>query len=86
MIEIKTEGSKTKAIITLSIGYVISFSSERGCELDALLLRNQILNDLYKKIETIRKEAYEKGWKDAKAKKIAKPKFFNGNINSSWIN
>ena len=45
--------------------------------MDAILLQNQLQSDLEKKIETIRREAYELGWEQAKSKKDRKNDWFN---------
>lgn len=85
MIQISSLSDKVKVQITTSIGYNFTLSYERSCEMDAVLLRNQLQEDLRKKIESIRKDAYELGWKEAKSKKVRKKDWFNGNINSSYV-
>lgn len=85
MFTIKQEGNCVKIEVLSSIRWSITFRHSRNEELDAILLRNQLQTDLSNKIEQIRREAYELGWKDAKSKKIAKRTWFNGNINSDYV-
>ena len=85
MLQITTEKEIVNVNISLSIGWSIDLKYQRHSQIDAVLLRNQIQSDLNNKIETIRREAYELGWKEAKSKKIRKRDWFNGNINSSHV-
>lgn len=71
--------------ITTTIGYEINFENQRSTGLDAELLSNQINSDLYKLIASIRRDAYNLGWEEAKSKKVPKRNWFNGNINSDHI-
>lgn len=82
MITINKEKEKVILNVSMSIGWNIDFTVTRHGEMDAILLRNQIQDDLCKTIEQIRREAYELGWKHAKSKKTPKKDWFNGNINS----
>lgn len=43
----------------------------------AILLKERLEADMERKIESIRRESYEQGWKDAKSKKVAKKTWFN---------
>jgi len=85
MIKISRQQNKVTVNISLSIGWNITLLYERSGEMDAILLQNQLQSDLEKKIETIRREAYELGWKQAKSKKDRKKDWFNGNINSDYV-
>jgi len=85
MITVSNVNYRVKASIKLSIGWTIPFEFERRCEMDAVLLANEINKDLKDKIKAIRRAAYEAGWKDAKSKKVPKKDWFNGNINSDFI-
>lgn len=71
--------------VSMTIGWNINFKAQRSGEMDAILLRNQIQKDLSDKIEKIRRDAYNLGWKEAKSKKVAKRTWFNGNINSDMV-
>lgn len=85
MIKISRQQKDVTVNISLSIGWNIDLTYPRSCDMDAILLSNQIQADLKKKIETIRREAYELGWKQAKSKKVSKKDWFNGNINSDYV-
>lgn len=85
MIKVSREQKDVTVNLSLSIGWNITLRYERSGEMDAILLSNQIQSDLQKKIETIRREAYELGWKQAKSKKVSKKDWFNGNINSEYV-
>lgn len=85
MIKISRQQKDVTVNISLSIGWNIDLTYPRSCDMDAILLSNQIQADLQKKIETIRREAYELGWKQAKSKKDKKKDWFNGNINSDYV-
>jgi len=85
MIQISNQKEKVVVNIQLSINWSIDLLYTRNCEMDAVLLRNQISNDLTEKIKKIRQDAYELGWKQAKAKKGCKKTWFNGNINSDYV-
>lgn len=85
MIKISREQKDVTVNIAMSIGWNITLRYQRSSEMDAILLSNQLQADLQKKIETIRREAYELGWKQAKSKKDRKKDWFNGNINSDYV-
>ena len=55
----------------------IFVSFECGSRMYAELLTNQLNNKLHKLIVLVREEEYNKGWKDAKAKRV-KSKWFAG--------
>ena len=88
MITVSTEKEKVVINVRVDISgvlYNFDLKYTRYCSMDARLLANQINKDLNKKIETIRRTAYELGWKDAKSKKVSKRNWFNGNINSHYV-
>lgn len=85
MIQITSDKGTVTLNLKMSIGWSVDFDYMRNSTMDAILLRNQMQNDLYAKIEKIRKDAYELGWKEAKSKKVAKKTCFNGNINSDFV-
>lgn len=85
MITISTSQEKVIVNVKIDIGYNFDLEYPRHCSMDARLLGNQINKDLQKKIETIRRTAYELGWKEAKSKKMRKKDWFNGNINSDYV-
>lgn len=65
--------------VDLSIGWNIKLKYERNSEMDAILIKNQLQKDLDEKIASIRREAYNQGWKDKQGKKVHKKKnFFTG--------
>lgn len=85
MISVRINETQVVIDINISIGYRVAFRFNNDSNMNAILLRNQINMDLSKKIEQIRREAYELGWKDAKGKKLPKRTWFNGNINSDYV-
>lgn len=85
MIKISRKKENVTVDISLSIGWDIELTYLRSSEMDAILLSNQIEKDLQNRIETIRREAYQLGWKQAKSKKVRKKDWFNGNINSDYV-
>lgn len=67
------------AKIKVNIGLGMIYNVQvKNCEDDAyaILLRARIEKDLSDKLEAIRREAYNEGWKDAKSKKVAKRTWF----------
>lgn len=85
MITINKDGNNVVMKAGTNLGWYVNFTNNRGNELDAILRQNHLASELNKRIETIRREAYNKGWKDAKSKKVQKKDWFNGNINSDYI-
>jgi len=85
MIQITSDKATVTLNLKMSIGWSVDFDYLRNGTMDAILLRNQMQNDLHKHIEKIRRDAYELGWKDAKSKKTRKRDWFNGNINSDMV-
>lgn len=55
-----------------------SLEITQAFEYQAELLRRQLHNHLSSKLEAIRQEAYNQGWKDAKSKKVPKRTWFSG--------
>ena len=85
MIQIGNEKETVNVKLIMSIGWHVQLNYPRHNEMDAILLRNQLQKDINKKIESIRRDAYELGWKEAKSKKTRKRDWFNGNINSDMV-
>lgn len=85
MIKVSNEKETVIVNVSMTIGCNIDLKFQRSFEMDAILLRNQIQKDLSDKIEKIRRDAYNLGWKEAKSKKVAKRTWFNGNINSDMV-
>jgi len=85
MIQISNYKATVNIRLIMSIGWHIEIPYQRNTEMDAILLRNQLQSDLSNKIEKIRRDAYNAGWKEAKSKKTRKRDWFNGNINSDMI-
>lgn len=79
MIEFLREGSliKVKVKTTVLGGHWWAPVIECNSEPYASLLRQHMHEDLNHKLEAIRREAYLKGWKDAKAK-VKKETWFSG--------
>jgi hypothetical protein len=85
MIHIYREGNKVKGKFHTSIngwaantnGWMWEFTIET-CQDEpyAILLAERMQKDLSKKLEAIRRETYNEGWKDAKAKKSGKKDWF----------
>lgn len=73
MIVFSRDGTKVKASINTPIpNYdvrVFNFMWECGGEAYAGLLAAAMHREMHDKLKAIRADAYEKGWKDAKAKK-----------------
>jgi hypothetical protein len=69
MISFSTDGYKLKLIVETNKNYVLHLYWDCGKELHAELLRDHLHETLNGRLEVIRREAYEKGWKDAKAKR-----------------
>ena len=85
MIQITSDKATVTLNLKMSIGWIVDFDYLRNSTMDAILLRNQMQNDLHKHIEKMRRDAYELGWKEAKSKKTRKRDWFNGNINSDMV-
>lgn len=88
MFEIISNSKQVWVCILLQVGgktWEVVFINERSTELDAALLRSSITTEFNKLVSDIRKEAYELGWKDAKAKKIAKRKYFFNQLTAKGV-
>lgn len=79
MITIGHEEKTVVVKIALTIAHTIKLEFGRTSEMDAVLLANQIQNDLGIQLREIRREAYEKGWKDKSSHKT-KQGHFHGSI------
>lgn len=81
MIQITRKGTSVKIDFTSRIPLcdvrVFGFNWECNTEVYAGLLTNHLSNGLWSELVRVRKEAYEKGWKDAKAK-VRKENWFSG--------
>lgn len=83
MLEIKRDGSK----VTIAVeSYVPTcgkrlayFSIEAGSDWAAGLLREHIATAIRSRIQAIRRETYEQGWRDHQ-KRIQKKTFFTGEL------
>lgn len=83
MIQISSNGSKVVVKLETGIGWSCELDYNNFNEMNAVLLENQLNKKLNQRIEQIRREAYEAGWKDKSDKKRGKRTWFNGNINSN---
>lgn len=76
--------SRDKEVVQLKfdtgVGFYIPFEYKRHCEMDAELLMARMQAQLNERIEMIRREAYNRGWKDKASKKVRKSEWFSGNI------
>jgi len=63
--------------IETGIGWTIELECTRACEMDAILLSNEIKRTIDRRMESIRKRAYNQGWKDKASKKERKKKQFH---------
>lgn len=78
MIEFKREG--TKVVITVESGvmnYEFSFNHECNHDHFAVLMRDAYNKHMNEELRKVREQAYNKGWKDAKAK-VKKETWFSG--------
>lgn len=78
MIEILREETKVNVKFHTTIGGGWSWTATLAdChEPYAIMLKDRIQKDLSDKLERIRRESYEDGWRDAKAKKHGKKTWF----------
>lgn len=79
MIDIFKDAIKVKGKFITSIGNGWSWAftiSTCQDEPYAIMLSERMQKDLSNKLESIRREAYNEGWKDAKSKKVAKRTWF----------
>lgn len=79
MIEFSLEEKKVRVKITSTIGLGWAWLvTVNECEAKpyAILLKDRLEKDMSNKLEAIRREAYNEGWKDAKSKKVAKKTWF----------
>lgn len=59
-------------------GWAWTLSLDVGSEPYAALLTDNFRQNLWDTIKEIRRESYERGWKDAKSHKTAKQEYFSG--------
>lgn len=77
MIKFSREGTRVKIDVSASVmGYHFTFYHELKEDYLAELMRQDYQNHLEKRIEEIRRDEYNQGWRDAKSKKIAKRTWF----------
>lgn len=75
---IKREGTKLSITANTGIGWTFGFIHTCSDEPYAILLRNEIQERMDAEISRVKKEAYEKGWRDKSSKK-KKATTFGGN-------
>lgn len=80
MITISQEDKTVKLLFELSIGFTIQFEYLRHGSMDATLLRMKMQENLNSRIEAIRREAYNEGWKDKTSHNTKKKEYFSGSI------
>ena len=85
MIKFKRLNNVVKVDFTLPMGWTVTLQNERNSDFDAELLLRRLDDDLRQRIEKIRRDAYNLGWKEAKGKKVKKRDWFNGYIGSDFI-
>jgi hypothetical protein len=78
MIEFIAESKEVAVKVTTSVGWHITARFNCDSVLYAILLRKELDEKLNRELNRIREEAYQKGWRDAKAKKVKETWF------SSW--
>jgi len=78
MIDFRIDGTKVKIFIEVGVfDKMVVFTHECSHDYFAHLMRDSYINHMNRKLEKIRREAYNQGWKDAKSKKVAKNTFFS---------
>lgn len=69
MIKIYRKKTYVFVEVDTNLDWVVPFKWVQSSELDAVLLERHLRDELYSRVEAIREEAYNQGWKDAKAKR-----------------
>jgi hypothetical protein len=77
-VEVRRNGSQVEIKVTVNNGTGFVFAWNTGAEWSAMLLRDAVAVAIADRLETIRKQAYEDGWKDAKAKRARSQWFERG--------
>ena len=76
--------TQVKAVVDTGLSVekpVLAFTWECGNQYSAELLKRHLTKSLGNFLESIRRKAYETGWKDARSKKRKKTGFFTGFYN-----
>lgn len=81
MVKITRDKNKLTIEFDTHRGWVVNFSRTSEHEIDAILLKEHIEEVFSNRIEAIRRDAYEKGWKDKSSQKT-KRTWFNRCINN----
>jgi len=76
MITFERSDTELKVIVETNLGSSYWLYWKCSDKQYAMLLREHIEQKLSRKLEQIRRESYEQGWKDAKSKKVAKKTWF----------
>lgn len=84
---VKIDRNNKELIIKLDtkVGYEVLFRRSSDHELDAILLKMRLEKLFNDRIQQIKREAYEAGWKDKSGHK-AKRTWFSGCINNDFRN
>ena len=76
MIKFIRDGSKLSIHVSSWMGYTYVHEVNYQISAYAHLIKIQLEKELDSKLESIRREAYNEGWKDAKSKKVQKKTWF----------
>ena len=74
---IRRNGTKVEVKIPTVLDYHYNFSIECNDDVRAELLARDMDGRIERAVAGARKQAYEDGWRDAKAKKVAKRSWFS---------
>ena len=67
MIYIKNDGANVVAVVEV-LGWKLHLTNTRGHELDAIALASKMKSDMENRLEQIRKDAYNLGYANGRAK------------------
>lgn len=84
MINITREKNVLTINFNTGLGWITLFTRESSSELDAVLLKEKLENRLGDRIETIKREAYERGYTD-KTKRRPRQGWHSTNIDRTDI-
>lgn len=76
-IKIQRDGSRVQVVADTNINWTFTFHHQCSDEPYAILLTKAIREKLEQEISSIKRQAYEKGWKD-KSAKVRKATQFGG--------
>ncbi len=83
---VSRDGSQINITVTVRCGsaglYDIPLTHNCNGKVEAGFLHEQIRDSIARQIESIREQAYNKGWSDKSSKKRAKQKWFSGCFNN----